>query len=136
MSNSSSSNKPPLRYGILIFSPNQIFTEYISNVLPELGEDNTLQTTFNDYLSSNITEFSEVEPFMDFIGKFYSEKVSNPELIRYKQSDEEIAKQLGFKDNEKSTMLAMHIIATFFEIFWKTRNTRKSTKHSTNGGNM
>ena len=73
---------------VLIFSPNQIFTEYISNVLPELGEDNTLQTTFNDYLSSNITEFQEVEPFMDFIGKFYSEKVSNPELIRYKQSDE------------------------------------------------
>ena len=73
---------------VLIFSPNQIFTEYISNVLPELGEDNTLQTTFNDYLSSNITEFQEVEPFMDFIGKFYSEKVKNPELIKYKQSDE------------------------------------------------
>ena len=72
---------------VLIFSPNQIFTEYISNVLPELGEDNTLQTTFNDYLSSNITEFQEVEPFMDFIGKFYSENVNNPELIRYKQSD-------------------------------------------------
>ena len=73
---------------VLIFSPNQIFTEYISNVLPELGEDNTLQTTFNDYLSSNITEFQEVESFMDFIGKFYSEKVNNPELIKYKQSDE------------------------------------------------
>ena len=72
---------------VLIFSPNQIFTEYISNVLPELGEDNTLQTTFNDYLSSNITEFQEVEPFMDFIGKFYSESVKNPDLIRYKQSD-------------------------------------------------
>ena len=73
---------------VLIFSPNQIFTEYISNVLPELGEDNTLQTTFNDYLSSSISEFSEVEPFMEFIGKYYSEKVSNSELIKYKQSDE------------------------------------------------
>ena len=72
---------------ILIFSPNQIFTEYISNVLPELGEDNTLQTTFNDYLSNNITEFSEVESFMDFIGKYYSESVDNIELIKYKQSD-------------------------------------------------
>lgn len=72
---------------VLIFSPNQIFTEYISNVLPELGEDNTLQTTFNDYLSSSITEFQEVEPFMDFIGKFYSEKVDNFEFIQYKQSD-------------------------------------------------
>lgn len=73
---------------ILIFSPNQIFTEYISNVLPELGEDNTLQTTFNDYLSNTITEFSSVEPFMEFIGKFYSEKVPNIEFIKYKQSDD------------------------------------------------
>lgn len=73
---------------VLIFSPNQIFTEYISNVLPELGEDNTLQTTFNDYLSSNISEFSSVEPFMDFIGRFYSEKVFNVDFIKYKQSDE------------------------------------------------
>ncbi len=73
---------------VLIFSPNQIFTEYISNVLPELGEDNTLQTTFNDYLSHSITEFSAVEPFMNFIGKFYLDKAENYELIKYKQSDE------------------------------------------------
>ncbi len=73
---------------VLIFSPNQIFTEYISNVLPELGEDNTLQTTFNDYLSSSITEYQEVEPFMEFIGKYYTERVSNFELVKYKQSDE------------------------------------------------
>lgn len=73
---------------VLIFSPNQIFTEYISNVLPELGEDNTLQTTFNDYLSSSITEYKEVESFMDFIGKYYSEKVGNFDFIKYKQSDE------------------------------------------------
>lgn len=72
---------------ILILSPNQIFTEYISNVLPELGEDNTLQTTFNDYLSSVITEFSGVESFMDFIGKYYSDGVDNVPLIKYKQSD-------------------------------------------------
>lgn len=72
---------------ILIFSPNQIFTEYISNVLPELGEDNTLQTTFNDYLTSVITEFGDVEPFMEFIGKYYSDGVENVPLIKYKQSD-------------------------------------------------
>ena len=67
---------------ILILSPNQIFTEYISNVLPELGEDNTLQTTFNDYLSSVITEFNSVESFMDFIGKYYSDGVDNIPLIK------------------------------------------------------
>ncbi len=72
---------------ILIFSPNQIFTEYISNVLPELGEDNTLQTTFNDYLSNTITEFKNVEPFMDFIAKYYLGQETNVDLITYKQSD-------------------------------------------------
>ncbi|MEG6584701.1 HelD family protein [Dendrosporobacter sp. 1207_IL3150] len=34
---------------ILIFSPNHIFSDYISNVLPEMGEENVLQTTFHDY---------------------------------------------------------------------------------------
>jgi len=74
---------------VLIFSPNQIFTEYISNVLPELGEDNTLQTTFNDYLSTTITEFKEVESFMNFLSRYYIEKVSDEdfELVKYKQSD-------------------------------------------------
>ena len=31
---------------ILIFSPNEVFAEYISDVLPELGESNIRQTTF------------------------------------------------------------------------------------------
>lgn len=33
---------------ILILSPNSIFSKYISSVLPELGEENTVQTTFED----------------------------------------------------------------------------------------
>ena len=40
---------------VLIFSPNKIFSEYISNVLPELGEANTLETTFSDYLGRKDT---------------------------------------------------------------------------------
>ena len=73
---------------ILIFSPNPIFTEYISDVLPSLGEDNTLQTTFNDYLSFSITEYKEVESFTDFVARYYTYQVPNVELIKYKQSDE------------------------------------------------
>ena len=34
---------------ILIFSPNEVFAEYISDVLPELGESNILQTTFEQF---------------------------------------------------------------------------------------
>lgn len=73
---------------ILIFSPNNIFTEYISDVLPSLGETNTLQTTFNDYLSCFITEYKGVESFTDFVSRYYSYKEDNPELVKYKQSDE------------------------------------------------
>lgn len=76
---------------ILIFSPNNIFTEYISDVLPSLGESNTLQTTFNDYLSYFITEYQNVETFTDFVSRYYSYKEENPELVEYKQSDEIIA---------------------------------------------
>lgn len=35
---------------ILLFSPNPMFNSYISNVLPELGEENVQQTTFQDYV--------------------------------------------------------------------------------------
>ncbi len=73
---------------ILIFSPNNIFTEYISEVLPSLGEANTLQTTFNDYLASFINEYKDVEEFTEFISRYYSYKEEYPELVKYKQSDE------------------------------------------------
>ena len=72
---------------ILIFSPNNIFTDYISEVLPSLGEANTLQTTFADYLEHFITEYKHVEDFTDFISRFYSYTEINLELVEYKQSD-------------------------------------------------
>lgn len=73
---------------ILIFSPNPVFTEYISDVLPSLGEDNTLQTTFHDYLSYMISEYKEVESFTEFVARYYTYQVPNIDLIKYKQSDE------------------------------------------------
>ena len=72
---------------VLIFSPNNIFTDYISEVLPSLGEANTLQTTFADYLEQFITEYNHVEDFTDFVSRFYSYKEVFPELVEYKQSD-------------------------------------------------
>ncbi|MDN4602321.1 RNA polymerase recycling motor HelD [Paenibacillus sp. F6_3S_P_1C] len=35
---------------IVLFSPNPMFASYISTVLPELGEENMQQTTFQEYL--------------------------------------------------------------------------------------
>lgn len=75
---------------VLIFSPNQIFTEYISNVLPELGESNTLQTTFNSFLETVLNEFDRVESFTDFVERYYKYQESNKELVKYKQSNQVI----------------------------------------------
>ena len=73
---------------ILIFSPIEVFSSYISNVLPELGEENTKETTFSDYLSYFIKEYKSVEPFTNFIAKFYEGSNKRKNLITYKQSRE------------------------------------------------
>ncbi len=36
---------------IVLFSPNPMFNSYVSTVLPELGEENIQQTTFQEYLA-------------------------------------------------------------------------------------
>ena len=72
---------------ILIFSPNKIFTQYISNVLPELGEKNTKETSYHEYLMHYLKEFKEIETFTHFIEKYYQDKTIPYELICYKQSD-------------------------------------------------
>lgn len=72
---------------VLIFSPNNIFTEYISNVLPELGESNTMQTTFNDFLYTYITEYKDVGSLTELIEKYYSNEDLNITLTKYKLSD-------------------------------------------------
>ncbi len=72
---------------ILIFSPNDLFSKYISNVLPELGEDNTKETTFSDFQSTYLKEYKQVESFPNFIARFYQQKDFNKDLVKIKQSD-------------------------------------------------
>ena len=73
---------------VVVFTPNKVFSEYISNVLPELGEDNTYDMTFYDLLCQNINEYKDIENFTDFISRYYKKEVTNYDLVKYKQSDE------------------------------------------------
>ncbi|MBC5637294.1 UvrD-helicase domain-containing protein [Ornithinibacillus sp. BX22] len=55
---------------LLLFSPNPLFSSYIANVLPELGETNISQTTFYDFLRDGIEKDIKIEsPFeqMEFM---------------------------------------------------------------------
>lgn len=76
---------------VLIFSPNDVFSQYISDVLPELGEDNVLQTTFSDFASAYIRDFKEIESFTQFIERYYkNNNISEEEykITKYKMSNE------------------------------------------------
>ena len=73
---------------VLIFAPNKVFSEYISNVLPELGEENTKETTFSDFLETYINEYKSIETFTSFIERYYKHEEDNIELIKFKQSNE------------------------------------------------
>ncbi|WP_264740619.1 RNA polymerase recycling motor HelD [Cytobacillus firmus] len=46
---------------IILFSPNSMFNSYVSNVLPELGEENMQQVTFQEYLDHRLSKEFEVE---------------------------------------------------------------------------
>lgn len=65
---------------ILILSPNDIFSNYISNVLPQIGEDNVYQTTFMDYIKTFLTEYKVLGSLNDVYEKIYA---SQKNLIEY-----------------------------------------------------
>lgn len=52
---------------IVLFSPNAIFNSYVSSVLPELGEENMQQTTFQEYLDYWLKPSFELEDLYDQI---------------------------------------------------------------------
>lgn len=78
---------------ILIFSPNEIFNDYISNVLPQLGEDNMCQTTFKDYMHKALGGKQIMENYCDMMeyilasqkDSMHQKRISN---IKYKSSVE------------------------------------------------
>ncbi|KEK22925.1 RNA polymerase recycling motor HelD [Bacillus gaemokensis] len=76
---------------IMLFSPNSMFNSYVSTVLPELGEDNMKQTTFQEYIESHIDKRFELEdPFtqMEYVLTKTEEENYETRLegIRYKAS--------------------------------------------------
>ncbi|MBT2734217.1 RNA polymerase recycling motor HelD [Bacillus sp. ISL-7] len=46
---------------IMLFSPNPLFNSYVATVLPELGEENMQQSTFQEYLHSRLGKEFNVE---------------------------------------------------------------------------
>ena len=73
---------------VLILSPNDMFSNYISNVLPQIGEDNVYQTTFMEYIKTYLTEYKVMGTLNDVYEKIYSKTVADTEYnsIKFKFS--------------------------------------------------
>lgn len=67
---------------IIIFSPSHIFNDYISDVLPELGESNVIQTTFIEYATRLIRGRARVESFNDHMEYLLAQKAGSFDQIR------------------------------------------------------
>ena len=55
--------------------------------MPDLGEDNTMQTTFHQFARAFIPEYEGVEPYSTFVERYYKGKKQDNELITFKLSD-------------------------------------------------
>ncbi|MBT2656168.1 UvrD-helicase domain-containing protein [Bacillus sp. ISL-18] len=76
---------------IMLFSPNPLFNSYVSTVLPELGEENMQQSTFQEYLTQRLGKTYDVEDSfsqMEFLlsGNLEKDYQTRVEAIRYKAS--------------------------------------------------
>ncbi len=73
---------------ILIFSPTDVFSDYISDVLPELGENNVLKSTFSEFALAFLKPYKNIESYCEFLERCYNGSAKNKDLIQYKMSDE------------------------------------------------
>ena len=64
---------------VMILSPNEIFNNYISDVLPDIGEDNVVQATYYEFAKAYINEFdisSKIEDAYEIVYGTKSEQSS------------------------------------------------------------
>ncbi|GGF79444.1 helicase [Paenibacillus albidus] len=72
---------------ILIISPNKVFSDYISNVLPELGEENIAEISFDDIAAGELAGLCHGQTFYQQVSELgTSTDVCLIERIEYKAS--------------------------------------------------
>jgi DNA helicase-2/ATP-dependent DNA helicase PcrA len=89
---------------MLLFSPNPMFNSYVSTVLPELGEENMQQTTFQQYLEHRLNEEYQLEDPFEQLESILNDEENTVEYearingIRFKSSIEFYKVILAYKE--------------------------------------
>ncbi|MFM1654648.1 HelD family protein [Brevibacillus sp. B_LB10_24] len=70
---------------VLILSPNKVFSDYISNVLPELGEEPIMEMSFDELASRELSGICDFQTFYQQVGELlHGADDSVIERIKYK----------------------------------------------------
>jgi len=94
---------------VLIFGPNDIFMDYIAQVLPSLGEGNIKQTTFENFVKKELgLEYANLKSFESYI-----EDAMN--------GNEEVLKEYQYKTSKKFVELLDLIIETLEKEYFKIK---------------
>ncbi|KRN12257.1 ATP-dependent DNA helicase [Lactobacillus gigeriorum DSM 23908 = CRBIP 24.85] len=97
---------------VIMFSPNQLFNDYVKNVLPEMGEQNMVQMTYQQFIArrlpamkvENLFELFENEKQNKQIAAFKNSLAFFKALTRYGKhlNEKGVAfKDIYFRDKEK-----------------------------------
>lgn len=99
---------------VMILSPNEIFNNYISDVLPDIGEDNVVQATFFEFAKAYISEFSISSKIEDIYEIVYGDKSEENKLkfqeLQFKHSQMYINILLDYIEKNKMSLFGLEPI--------------------------
>ncbi|WP_251860853.1 AAA family ATPase [Clostridium sp. Marseille-Q2269] len=95
---------------VLILGPNNIFVDYISEVLPSLGENGVKQTTFKDFIE-DLIPIDKFIGYDDYIKRLIGKDNKFIEDIKHKQSMDYMKDLNNFMDSlEQNTFTTKDVI--------------------------
>jgi len=119
---------------VIIFSPNSIFSDYTSEVLPSLDEQNVWQTDFDSLVSGILGKELHIERSQDFLENIYDDSLSDIRMkniyekfsYEYLNSLESFAQRVNesFSDFADIKLLGEIIISKedFYDIFSRSKD--------------
>lgn len=80
---------------VLILSPNGVFADYISHILPELGEENISEMSFDDFAYHELKEIGEAQDIYDHLEQIIALEEQDAALA------EEYSRSVGRKQSKE-----------------------------------
>ncbi len=116
---------------ILIVSPNRAFSGYISHVLPELGEQNVVQISFENMANTELSDLCTFEKRTVYLEEVYNGRISDEEIadMKYKASERFVSEiKTMVKFVEKKSFVPKNFVyrdytctkETFQNLYYKT----------------